>query len=207
MAFCQEEAAMPNDNIRVEVLDSRNEFRPGRSGGSVNWMQLLSGVLMLIFGLVCVFCPIEVLMGISAIIAVCVIVAGAINIASYMRYRNTLFAQSGWNLLFGVMIVLLGVVLLLFPSVGATTIAWVFGFGIVIFGIVQLIAARPFFLIGAGLGSMVGISGVAEIVLGVLVCVFPASIGLFLGLFAIVHAIDTIVFSLPIGRDRTNTLW
>ena len=37
--------------------------------------------------------------------------------------------------------------------------------------------------------------------------VFPSSIGLFLGLFAIVHAVDTIVFSLPIGRDRTNTLW
>ena len=54
---------------------------------------------------------------------------------------------------------------------------------------------------------MVGISGIAEIVLGVLICVFPSSIGLFLGLFAIVHAVDTIVFSLPIGRDRTNTLW
>ena len=69
------------------------------------------------------------------------------------------------------------------------------------------ICTRPFFLVGAGLGSMVGISGIAEIVLGVLICVFPSSIGLFLGLFAIVHAIDTIVFSLSIGRDRTNTLW
>ena len=25
-----------NDNIRVKVLDSRDEFRPGRNGGSVN---------------------------------------------------------------------------------------------------------------------------------------------------------------------------
>lgn len=47
---------MANDNIQVEVLDSSSEFRPGRKGGSVNWMQLLSGVLLLVFGLVCVFC-------------------------------------------------------------------------------------------------------------------------------------------------------
>lgn len=198
---------MASDKIHVEVLDSRDEFRPGRSGGSVNWLQLLSGVLLLVFGLVCVFCPFEVLMGISAIIAVCVIVAGGIDIASYVRYRNTLFSQSGWSLFFGIMIVLLGVVLLLFPAAGVVTMAWVFGFGIVAFGVVQLIAARPFFLVGAGLGSMVGISGVAEIVLGVLICVFPSSIGLFLGLFAIVYAVNTIIFSLPIGRDRTNTLW
>ena len=198
---------MANDNIQVEVLDSSSEFRPGRKGGSVNWMQLLSGVLMLVFGLVCVFCPFEVLMGISAIIAVCVIVAGGIGVASYVRYRNTLFSQNVWSLFFSAMIVLLGVLLLMFPAVGVATIAWVFGIGVVLFGVVQLVAARPFFLVGAGLGSMVGISGIAEIVLGVLICVFPSSIGLFLGLFAIVHAVDTIVFSLPIGRDRTNTLW
>ena len=153
---------MANDNIQVEVLDSSSEFRPGRKGGSVNWMQLLSGVLMLVFGLVCVFCPFEVLMGISAIIAVCVIVAGGIGVASYVRYRNTLFSQSVWSLFFSAMIVLLGVLLLMFPAVGVATIAWVFGIGVVLFGVVQLVAARPFFLVGAGLGSMVGISGIAR---------------------------------------------
>ena len=106
---------MANDNIQVEVLDSSSEFRPGRKGGSVNWMQLLSGVLLLVFGLVCVFCPFEVLMGISAIIAVCVIVAGGIGVASYVRYRNTLFSQSVWSLFFSVMIALLGVLLLDVP--------------------------------------------------------------------------------------------
>ena len=42
-------------NIPIELMDSRDEFRPGRSGGSVNWMQLLSGVLLLVFGLICIF--------------------------------------------------------------------------------------------------------------------------------------------------------
>lgn len=135
---------MANDNIQVEVLDSSSEFRPGRKGGSVNWMQLLSGVLLLVFGLVCVFCPFEVLMGISAIIAVCVIVAGGIGVVSYVRYRNTLFSQSVWSLFFSVMIVLLGVLLLMFPAVGVATIAWIFGIGVVLFGVVQLVAARPF---------------------------------------------------------------
>ena len=101
------------------------------------------------------------------------IVAGGIGVASYVRYRNTLFSQSVWSLFFSVMIALLGVLLLMFPAVGVATIAWVFGIGVVLFGVVQLVAARPFFLVGAGLGSMVGISGIAEIVLGVLICAVP----------------------------------
>ena len=60
---------------------------------------------------------------------------------------------------------------------------------------------------GAGIGLLVGISGIAEVVLGVLLCVWPSNLGIFIGLFAFVHAVDMIVFSLPIGRDRTNTLW
>ena len=105
------------------------------------------------------------------------------------------------------MIVLLGVLLLMFPAVGVATIAWGFRHWRRAFRRCSAFRGTPVFLVGAGLGSMVGISGIAEIVLGVLICVFPSSVGLFLGLFAIVHAVDTIVFSLPIGRDRTNTLW
>ena len=85
---------MANDNIQVEVLDSSSEFRPGRKGGSVNWMQLLSGVLMLVFGLVCVFCPFEVLMGISAIIAVCVIVAGGIALLRMCAIATRCFRKA-----------------------------------------------------------------------------------------------------------------
>ena len=79
------------------------------------------------------------------IIAVCVIVAGGIGVASYVRYRNTLFSQSVWSLFFSAMIVLLGVLLLMFPAVGVATIAWVFGIGVVLFGVVQLVAAAARF--------------------------------------------------------------
>lgn len=194
-------------NIRIELMDSRDEFRPGRSGGSVNWMQLLSGVLLLAFGCLCVFCPLEVLVGFNVIAAVLVIVAGGINAAAYLRARNTLFEQSGWSLFFAVMLILLGVLLVVFPMLGVAFMGWVLGLGAVLFGVVQLIAARRFYAVGAGIGVLVGASGIIEVVLGVLLCIWPAYLGVFIGLFALVHAIDMIVFSLPIGRDRTNTLW
>lgn len=194
-------------NIRIELMDSRDEFRPGRSGGSVNWMQLLSGVLLFVFGCLCVFCPLEVLAGFNAIAAVLVIVAGGINAVSYIRARNTLFAQSGWSLFFAIMLILLGVFLIAFPFAGVAFMGWVLGLGAVLFGVVQLIAARRFYAVGAGIGVLVGASGVIEVVLGVLLCIWPAYLGVFIGLFALVHAVDMIVFSLPIGRDRTNTLW
>lgn len=194
-------------NIPIELMDSRDEFRPGRSGGSVNWMQLLSGVLLLVFGLVCVFCPLEVLMGFNVLAAVLIIVAGLINLVSYLRSRNTLFEQSGWSFFFAVMLMIFGAVLLFFPMLGVAFMGWVLGLGTVLFGVVQLVAARRFFAVGAGMGGFLGISGAAEVILGVLLCIWPAYLGVFIGLFACVHAIDMIVFSLPIGRDRTNTLW
>lgn len=194
-------------NIRIELMDSRDEFRPGRSGGSVNWTQLLSGVLLLAFGCLCVFCPLEVLVGFNVIAAVLVIVAGGINAAAYLRARNTLFEQSGWSLFFAVMLILLGVLLVAFPMLGVAFMGWVLGLGAVLFGVVQLIAARRFYAVGAGIGVLVGASGIVEVVLGVLLCIWPAYLGVFIGLFALVHAVDMIVFSLPIGRDRTNTLW
>ena len=194
-------------NIRIELMDSRDEFRPGRSSGSVNWMQLLSGILLLAFGALCVFCPLEVLVGFNVIAAVLIMIAGGINTAAYIRARNTLFEQSGWSLFFAIMLILIGVMLIMFPMVGVAFMGWALGLGAILFGVVQLVAARRFYAVGAGIGLLVGISGIAEVVLGVLLCVWPSNLGIFIGLFAFVHAVDMIVFSLPIGRDRTNTLW
>ena len=116
-------------NIRIELMDSRDEFRPGRSGGSVNWMQLLSGILLLAFGALCVFCPLEVLVGFNVIAAVLIMIAGGINAAAYIRARNTLFEQSGWSLFFAIMLILIGVMLIMFPMVGVAFMGWALGLG------------------------------------------------------------------------------
>lgn len=196
-----------NDNIRVTVLDSRDEFRPGRNGGSINWPRFVSGALLLVFGLFCVFSPVAVLAGFAAIVACVVIASGIVSIVSYVRSKNTMFEQSGWNLFCAAMIVLFGFVLLAFPMVGVTTVAWIFGFGIVLFGAVQIFTARRLSLFGGGMWGMLAVAGVLEVVLGILLCIWPAYLGIFIGLFAIIHAIDMIIFSLPIGRDRSNGLW
>lgn len=196
-----------NDNIRVTVLDSRDEFRPGRNGGSINWSRFASGALLLAFGLFCALSPLAVLSGFAAIVALVIIASGAVSIASYVRSRNTMFEQSGWNLFCAVMIVLFGGVLLAFPMVGVAAAAWIFGLGIVLFGAVQLFTARRLSMFGGGMWGMLAVAGVLEVILGVLLCIWPAYLGVFIGLFAIVHAIDMIVFSLPIGRDRSNGLW
>ena len=144
-------------NIPIELMDSRDEFRPGRSGGSVNWMQLLSGVLLLVFGLVCVFCPLEVLMGFNVLAAVLIVVSGVINLMSYLRSRNTLFEQSGWSFFFAIMLMVFGVVLLFFPMLGVAFIGWILGLGGFLFGVVLLVAARRFFSVGAGRVWLMGI--------------------------------------------------
>lgn len=202
---------MPNDdrnnNIHVTLLDSRDEFRPGRNGGSVNWPRFAAGALLLIFGLICTFSPLSVLAGFVAIVALVIIASGVVSIVSYVRSKDTMFEQSGWNLFCAVMIVLFGLVLLAFPMIGIATVAWIFGFGIILFGAVQVLTARRLSLFGGGMWGMLAVAGVLEIILGVLLCIWPSYLGIFIGLFAIIHAVDMIVFSLPIGRDRSNGLW
>lgn len=196
-----------NDTIRVEVLDSRDEFRPGRNGGSVNWPRFIAGALMLVFGLICIFSPISVLAAFAAAVALVIIASGAVSAVSYMRSRNTMFAQSGWNLFCAAMVILFGLVLLAFPMVGIATVAWIFGLGIVLFGAVQVFTARRLKLFGGGMWGLIMATGVLEIIFGILLCAWPAYLGIFMGLFAVAHAVDMIVFSLPVGRDRSNGLW
>ena len=194
-------------DIKVTLLDSRDEFLPGRSGGPVNAPLLISGIVLVLLGIASVLNPETFLAGLSCAAGVGFLFVGAVMLVSYLRVRGTLQEKGGISLFTTIAVLVFGIVLCAHPLIGVTIAAWIVGLGLVVFGLVQM-------FVGVQLRSFGGImcvvelaSGVFEIVLGGAMCIWPGSLGLIIGLVGIVYGISLIVFSLPIGIDHTNRLW
>lgn len=193
--------------VRVHILDSRDEFRPPKSGGYINWPMFIAGVIMALFGILCIAFPSAVLVGFVYIGAIGFIVAGAILLAGRIRVRNTLFADSGLTTFFSCLLIILGVVLCLSPVVGVTVVAVLVGLGLIVFGLVQLLLGREYHVMGTRLWLVPVVSGVIEIILGILTIVHSDTLGVLIGIFAIIFSIELIVFSLPVGRSTPKGMW
>ena len=63
-------------DIKVTLLDSRDEFLPGRSGGPVNAPLLISGIVLVLLGIASVLNPETFLAGLSYASGVFEIVLG-----------------------------------------------------------------------------------------------------------------------------------
>ena len=199
---------MVNDGrIKVEVLDSRNEYRPVNNRNTIDWPQAASGAMLAIFGLICIFAPKQTLSAITVVAAVIVIIAGIIGIVSYLRYRNTLLARSGGDVFFSAMLIVFGVALVAHPMLGVVAVAWIAGLGLILFGLAQLLMSRDMILMLSGLGIFLGITGGLMVLFGVLIFVWPQNMALFLGFFALVYAADLIVMSLPMATDKGSPRW
>lgn len=194
-------------DIKVTLLDSRDEFLPGRSGGPVNAPLLISGIVLVLLGIASVLNPETFLAGLSYAAGVGFLFVGAVMLVSYLRVRGTLQEKGGISLFTTIAVLVFGIVLCAHPLIGVTIAAWIVGLGLVVFGLVQM-------FVGVQLRSFGGImcvvelaSGVFEIVLGGAMCIWPGSLGLIIGLVGIVYGVSLIAFSLPIGIDHTNRLW
>ena len=194
-------------NIPISVLDSRNEFRPGRSGGSVNWALLVAGIIMLLFGIGCVVHPNDALAGFATLAGVGFLIAGGIMMVLYLRARGTMFAQSGFSLFNAAAVLLFGMVLCSHPLFGATMVAWLIGLGLIPFGLVQVYIGRQLTLNGGVMFYTCVVIGIMEIVLGALMCIWPGSVALFIGLASMAWGVSLVMYSLPVGVDHTNRLW
>lgn len=195
------------DPIRVHILDSRDEFHPRKSGGYIDWPMFIAGVVLAIFGIICILFPSGVLIGLVYIAAIGFILGGVILTVAHARVRNTLFADDGWATFCSALLIILGVVLCLSPVVGVTLAAVLTGVGFIVFGLIQLLMGREYRVMGTRLWLVPMISGVVEVVLGICSIVSSDTLGILLGIFAIVFAVDLIVFSLPIGRSTPKGMW
>jgi uncharacterized membrane protein HdeD (DUF308 family) len=97
------------------------------------WPELIEGVLGIIIGLIAFIWPGLTALGLLYIIGAWAVITGITEIAAAVRLRAAI--DNEWFLgLSGVLSVVWGVILFIFPGTGAIAIAWLIGILAIIYG-------------------------------------------------------------------------
>jgi uncharacterized membrane protein HdeD (DUF308 family) len=109
-----------------------------RAGHDRWWVLLLEGLLGVVAGIATFFLPLLTTLVLLYVIAFWAIVTGILEIAAAIRLRKDI--QGEWMLaLGGAVSVILGVLLLLFPTAGVLAVAWMIGWYAILFGLMLFI--------------------------------------------------------------------
>lgn len=104
-----------------------------RAGHNNWWVLLIEGLLGIITGVLVALQPRLAVLALLFLISSWAIVTGVLEIAAAVQLRKEI--EGEWMLaLGGVASILFGVVLAIFPTAGAVTIAWIIGWYAILFG-------------------------------------------------------------------------
>lgn len=173
------------------------------------WLELIEGILLIILGIVTLVCPTGVFWGFSIIYGIMAIVTGVDDIIFYVKMEKYTGFGPVLALVSGVMSVLAGAMLLMYPNAGQLIIVMLIPIWFIAHSISRL-SHLPLVRIGAGrvyyIFSLV--LNIIGIVLGILM-IFSPSIALFsasvlIGAYLILLGVDCVIMA---GSFRKNNNW
>jgi uncharacterized membrane protein HdeD (DUF308 family) len=111
-----------------------------RGGEGPDWWRIAQGVVGIGAGLVAFVMPDITALALLVVIAAWAIVSGAIELVAAYQLRDAIRGE--WLLaLDGVLTILLGVLLIVFPGAGALALVWLIGAYAIVSGVVVLVEA------------------------------------------------------------------
>ena len=109
-------------------------------GWGVRGLMVLEGVLGIVVGVLIFFSPESAAIALIYLIAAWAIITGILQIVRALRLRTEIDGE--WALIVGgVLSVIFGVLLAIWPKEGLTALVWIFGVFAVVFGVMQLVLA------------------------------------------------------------------
>lgn len=106
----------------------------GSLSGSSRWLLVLGGLAGVIIGLVTFFYPGITAVGLLYAIGAWAIITGVFEVAAAIQLRKEITNE--WLLIFsGILSVVFGVLVFIYPGAGALSILWLIGIYAVVFGI------------------------------------------------------------------------
>jgi uncharacterized membrane protein HdeD (DUF308 family) len=114
----------------------------------------LLGILSVIVGLWAVRHVLLTLLALTVFLGIYWIVSGTIEIFTMLSHRDT--QDRGWTIFMGVLSILAGLVVLIWPGPSLLTLAVILGIWLVIFGVMEIMAAFRLRRVGHTASDLVG---------------------------------------------------
>jgi uncharacterized membrane protein HdeD (DUF308 family) len=102
------------------------------------WLAVLEGVVSIIAGVLALAFPAFAAVSLLLIIAAWSIVTGVVEVVMAIRLREQITGEL-WLAIAGILSIVFGVLLFLFPTSGAITIVWIIGAFAIAFGIAMIV--------------------------------------------------------------------
>jgi uncharacterized membrane protein HdeD (DUF308 family) len=102
------------------------------------WLGILEGIAGIVLGLIAIFIPGLTAVALLFLVAAWAIVTGVLEIVAAIRLREQITGEL-WMGLAGLLSVLFGLYLILFPGAGILSLLWLVGFFAILFGISMLL--------------------------------------------------------------------
>ncbi|MEV8639046.1 HdeD family acid-resistance protein [Streptosporangium sp. NPDC051023] len=160
------------------------------------WVYLVRGVCAILFGLLAIFWPRITVYYLLIIFAAYVIANGAL--ALFGAGRGADFGSRGWTIFYGVVSILTGLVVFIWPQVTALVLLFFIASWAVITGILEIVVGIKLRRAMANEWMFI-VGGVLSVLFGILLFVWPGASALavlwLIGLMAIVYGIALVVLA------------
>lgn len=157
-----------------------------------NWQLIVAGILLAVFGVVCLVVPGITLASIAFMVGAGFLVSGVVNVITYVHNKNAL-QLSGCVLAYGIIDILIGLMFVIHPFVFAVVLPWLAGLFVVILAVYEIAGSFITRKGGFPLWGWLLLSGIISLIIGILFYVFPEMLALCIGFISLMRGISMIV--------------
>lgn len=172
----------------------QDESRVVVEGRKTNWWLIVGGIVLVLFAIGTFAMPWLFLELVTIWAGVGFVVAGVAGIGNYLQIRK--LGGSPWVLLMSILDIAVGVLMLVHPVVFASMLPWLLGAAFIAFGIIEIIGTTPLSRLMPESRTVMVISGVLTIIVGIMFVVWPTSLSIWVAAFAAVRGISLIVLGI-----------
>ena len=150
--------------------------------------HILIGIAVILCGVYFVSAPFLTLIALTVVLGVALFAAGVYEISLYGRFRDY-EGTTIMTLVFGVITVVIALFIFSEPTMLASIFPWMIGIGITVLGLSEVVGAPTLRREGVPTWVWTIFAGIVSIVFGLMVCINPLLLSLFIGCFVILRGL------------------